>query len=66
MIFSEQPKKVNNLLIAVCGEIITLQQAVSGGVVKAYLDSGTDEILCLEIDPSRIPNSRSLAMPDAE
>ncbi len=51
---SEHAIKVNNLLVNFRGEIITLRQALSGGVVKPYMDSGTDEVICLEVDPSRV------------
>jgi len=54
---SEHSKQVNNLLVTFRGEIITLRQALSGGVVKAYLDSGTDDVVFLEIDPSRVVKS---------
>jgi len=54
---SEHSKQVNNLLVTFRGEIITLRQALAGGVVKAYLDSGTDAVVFLEIDPSRCVNS---------
>ena len=50
---SEHSKHVNNLLVTFRGEIITLRQALSGGVLTAYTDSGTDEVVFLEIDPSR-------------
>ena len=55
---SEHAKKVNNLLVNFRGEIITLRQALSGGVLKAYLDSGTDELVFLEIDPTRVIESQ--------
>ena len=51
---SEHAKQVNNLLVNFRGEIITLRQAVSGGVVKPYMDCGTDEVVFLEVDPSRV------------
>jgi hypothetical protein len=50
-------KKVNNLLVTFRGEIITLRQALASGVVKAYLDSGTDNVVFLEIDPARLVDS---------
>ena len=65
--FSEHPKKVNNLLIVFRGEIITLQEALASGVVKAYLDSGSDEIVCLEIDPTCVLGSElQVMLPIAE
>ena len=54
---SEHVKKVNNLLVNFRGEIITLRQALSGGMVKPYLDSGTDDVMFLEIDPGRVIDS---------
>ena len=51
---SEHAKKVNNLLVNFRGEIITLRQALSGGMVKPYLDCGTDDVMFLEIDPGRV------------
>jgi hypothetical protein len=51
------PKQVNSLLVTFRGEIITVRQALAGGIVKPYLDSGTDDIVFLEIDPSRIVQS---------
>jgi hypothetical protein len=47
------PKQVNNLLLTYRGEILTVRQAILGGLVKAYMDSGTDDVVCLEIDPGR-------------
>lgn len=49
----EQPFKLHGPLLAFKGEIITLRQALAGGVVKAYLDSATDDVVFIEIDPSR-------------
>ena len=46
-------KQVNNLLLTYRGEIITLRQAVAGGIVKAYLDSATENVIFVEIDPTR-------------
>jgi len=54
---SEHVKKVNNLLVNFRGEIITVRQAISGGMVKPYLDCGTDEVIFLEIDPGRVVDS---------
>ena len=51
---SEHTKRVNNLLVNFRGEIITLRQALSSGMVKPYLDCGTDEVMFLEIDPARV------------
>ena len=51
---SEHVKKVNNLLVNYRGEIITVRQAIAGGMVKPYLDCGTDDVVFLEIDPSRV------------
>ena len=51
---SHHSKKVNNLLVTFRGEIITLRQALTGGVVTAYMDSGTDDVVFLEINPSRV------------
>ena len=55
---SEHAKKVNNLLVNFRGEIITLRQALAGGVLKAYTDSGTDDLVFLEIDPTRVVESK--------
>ena len=55
---SEHVKQVNNLLVNFRGEIVTLRQALSGGMVKAYLDCGTDDVMFLEIDPSRVVESQ--------
>ena len=51
---SEHAKKVNNLLVNFRGEIITIRQALTGGVVKPYLDCGNDEVMFLEVNPSRV------------
>jgi len=51
---SEHAKRVNNLLVNVHGEIITLRQALAGGMVKPYVDCGTDDVMFLEIDPQRV------------
>lgn len=51
---SEHAKQVNNLLVNFRGEIITLRQALSGGVVTPYMDSATDEVIFLELNPSRV------------
>jgi hypothetical protein len=50
-------KQVRNLLVTFRGEIITLRQALTNGVVTAYIDSGTDNVVCLEIDPTRVVES---------
>lgn len=50
--FFERAKQVNNLLINCRGEIITLRQAISGGMVKPYMDSGTDTVVFLELNPA--------------
>lgn len=55
-------KKVNNILVTYRGEIITIRQALASGVVTAYLDSGTDDVVFLEIDPSRIIESEMRVM----
>jgi hypothetical protein len=55
-------KKVNNLLVTFRGEIVTLRQALASGVVKAYLDSGTDDVVFLEIDPTRVVESKMRVM----
>jgi len=52
-VLSEHAKKVNNLLVNFRGEIVTLRPALAGGVVKPYLDCGTDDVMFLEIDPER-------------
>lgn len=57
MTVSLYPKQVNSLLVTFRGEIITVRQALAGGIVKAYVDSGTDDIVFLEIDPSRMVQS---------
>jgi hypothetical protein len=59
---SEYSKHVNNLIVTFRGEIITLRQALSAGVVKAYVDSGTDDVVLLEIDPSRVVESKMRVM----
>lgn len=53
MMLTHHAKKVNNLLVTYRGEILTVRQALAGGVVTAYTDSGTDQVMMLEIDPSR-------------
>lgn len=59
---TSKTKKVNNLLVTYRGEILTLRQAVAGGLVKAYMDSGNDNVVFLEIDPSRIVESEMRVM----
>lgn len=43
----------NGLLLSYRGQTISVRQALAAGLVKAYLDPGTDEILFVEIDPNR-------------
>jgi hypothetical protein len=57
-VLSEHAKQVNNLLVNFRGEIVTLRQALSGGMVKPYLDCGTGDVMFLEIDPSRVVASQ--------
>ncbi len=59
---TSKTKKVNNLLVTCRGEILTLRQALAGGLVRAYMDSGTDNVVFLEIDPSRIVASEMHVM----
>ncbi len=59
---TNKTKKVNNLLVTCRGEILTLRQALAGGLVRAYMDSGTDNVVFLEIDPSRIVASKMRVM----
>jgi len=59
---TNKTKKVNNLLVTYRGEILTLRQALTGGLMKAYMDSGTDDVVFLEIDPSRIVESEMRVM----
>ena len=57
MTVCKYPKQVNSLLVTFRGEIITVRQAVAGGIVKPYVDSGSEDIIFLEIDPSRMVQS---------
>ncbi len=59
---TNKTKKVNNLLVTFRGEILTLRQAISGGVVTAYMDSGNDNVVFLEINPSKIVESEMRVM----
>lgn len=59
---SEHSKQVNNLLVTFRGEIITLRQALANGVVTAYMDSGTDDVVFLEINPSKAVKSEMRVM----
>lgn len=43
----------NGLFLSYRGQIISIRQALEAGLVKAYLDPGTDELMFVEIDPSR-------------
>jgi S-adenosylmethionine:diacylglycerol 3-amino-3-carboxypropyl transferase len=59
---SKHSKQVNNLLVTYRGEIITIRQAVAGGVVTAYMDSGTDDVVCVEINPACVIESKMRVM----
>jgi hypothetical protein len=61
-VLSEHTKRVNNLLVNVRGEIVTLRQALAGGMVKAYLDCGTDDVVFLEIDPHHVVKTQMRVM----
>ena len=59
---TNKTKKVNNLLVTFRGEILTLRQAITGGLVTAYMDSGSDSVVFLEINPSKIVESEMRVM----